>query len=240
MSTPTSPARVVTAEVIGTAVLMMGGVGTAVLAGQAMGTLGIAFAFGFSLLVMAATIGHVSGCHINPAVTVGLFLARKIDGAIAWWYVLGQVVGALVGAAIVWVVANGVEGFSSAGNFAANGYGDLSPDGYGLVAVLVAEVAFTALFVLVVLGTTRPTFPSALGPLAAGLALALVHLATIPVSNTSVNPARSLGAAVFAGGDALAQLWVFILAPTAGGALAAVLWRLLGPEVDDDEVVTAG
>ncbi|MBY5163532.1 aquaporin [Salsipaludibacter albus] len=240
MATSHSPARIAVAEGIGTAVLLMGGVGTAVLAGEAMGTLGIALAFGLSLLVMAATIGHVSGCHINPAVTVGLYLARKIDTALLGWYLLGQVVGALVGAGIVWLVASGVDGFSSAGNFAANGYGELSPGGYGLVAVLVAEVAFTALFVLVVLATTRPTYPPSLGPLAAGLGLTLVHLATIPVSNTSVNPARSLAAAVFAGGDALAQLWVFILAPVVGGALAAVLWRLLGPRVDDDEVVTAG
>jgi aquaporin Z len=232
--------RVGIAEAIGTAVLMMGGVGSAVLAGGGIGTLGIALAFGLSLLAMAATIGHVSGCHINPAVTVGLWAAGKVESREVPTYLVAQVVGALVGGLVVFLVASGLDGFSASAGFAANGYGDLSPDGYGLVAVLVAEVAFTALFVLVVLGTTRPTFPASLGPLAAGMALALVHLAIIPVSNTSVNPARSIGAAVFQGGDALVQLWAFLVAPIVGGLLAAVLWRALGPEVDDDEVITVG
>ncbi len=240
MATAPSPARIMTAEAVGTAVLMMGGVGTAVLAGEFMGTLGIALAFGFSLLVMAATIGHVSGCHINPAVTVGLYVVGKVEAALVGWYLLGQVVGALAGAAVVWLVATGREGFSAAGNFAANGYGELSPDGYGLGAVLVAEVAFTTLFVLAVVATTRRDNPPTLGPLSVGIALALVHLATIPVSNTSVNPARSLGAAVFAGGDALAQLWVFILAPTLGGVLAGLLWRVLRPGLEHDDLAEIG
>lgn len=233
-------ARVGVAEAIGTAVLMMGGVGSAVLAGSGIGTLGISLAFGLSLLAMAATIGHVSGCHINPAVTVGLWAAGKVEGREVPTYLVGQVAGALVGALVVFLVASGLDGFSASEGFAANGFGDLSPGGYGLGAVLIAEVAFTALFVLVVLSTTRPTFPASLGPVAAGLALTLVHLVTIPVSNTSVNPARSLGAAAFQGGDALGQLWVFLLAPAVGGLLAAGLWRALGPEVDDDEVLTAG
>lgn len=232
--------RVGVAETLGTAVLMMGGVGTAVLAGSAMGMLGIAFAFGLSLLVMAATIGHVSGCHINPAVTVGLWASGKLDSREVPTYLVAQFLGALIGAGVVFLVASGLDGFSAADGFASNGYGARSPDGYGLVSVIIAEVAFTALFVLVVLATTRPTFPVSLGPVAAGFGLVLVHLATIPVSNASVNPARSFGSAVFAGGPALSQLWVFLIAPTVGGLVAAGLWRALGPEVDDDEVLTVG
>jgi aquaporin Z len=219
--------RIFGAEAIGTAGLMLGGVGAAVFAGGDIGFVGVSLAFGLSLLALAALLGHVSGCHINPAVTVGLLLARKVPGKLVPTYLLAQAVGAVVGGGIVFVIASGRNGFDAGLGFAANGFGDLSPGGYGLLAVVIAEVVFTALFVLAVLATTRPGFPSGLGPVVAGLALALVHLVTIPVSNTSVNPARSLGAAVFQGGDALIQLWVFLLAPIVGGALAAGIWRAL-------------
>ena len=219
--------RIFLAEGVGTAGLMLGGVGAAVLAGGDIGFLGVSLAFGLSLLALAALLGHVSGCHINPAVTIGLLLAHKVPRRLVPTYLLAQAVGAVVGGGIVFAIASGRSGFDASLGFAANGFGDLSPGGYGLLAVLVAEVAFTALFVLAVLATTRPGFPSGLGPVVAGLALALVHLVTIPVSNTSVNPARSLGAAIFQGGDALVQLWAFLLAPLAGGALAAVIWQVL-------------
>jgi aquaporin Z len=225
--------RIFAAEVIGTAGLMLGGVGAAVLAGSDIGFLGVSLAFGLSLLVLAALLGHVSGCHINPAVTIGLLLTGKVPGRLVPAYLLAQAVGAVVGGGIVFAIASGRSGFDASAGFAANGFGALSPGGYGLFAVLVAEVVFTALFVLAVLATTRPGFPSGLGPVVAGLALALVHLATIPVSNTSVNPARSLGAAVFQGGDSLVQLWVFVLAPLAGGALAAAIWRALRTDTPD-------
>jgi aquaporin Z len=228
--------RIFVAEGIGTAGLMLGGVGAAVFAGGDIGFVGVSLAFGLSLLALAALLGHVSGCHINPAVTVGLLLARKVPGRLVPTYLTAQAVGAVVGGGIVFAIASGRSGFDASAGFAANGFGELSPGGYGLLAVLVAEVVFTALFVLAVLATTRAGFPAGLGPVVAGLALALVHLVTIPVSNTSVNPARSLGAAVFQGGDALVQLWAFLLAPLVGGALAATIWRVL--HADTPEPIT--
>jgi aquaporin Z len=225
-------ARIFTAEAIGTAVLMLGGVGSAVLAGEFIGVVGVSLAFGLTLLAMAAVIGPVSGCHINPAVTVGLVAARKLPASALPVYLGAQVVGALVGGGILFLVASGRPGFAASAGFGANGWGALSPGGFGLGAVLAAELVFTAVFVLAVLSTTRRGFPTGLGPVVAGLALALVHLVTIPVSNTSVNPARSLGAAVFQGGDALVQVWAFLVAPLAGGVLAAVVWRLLQPVED--------
>jgi aquaporin Z len=225
--------RIFVAEGVGTAGLMLGGVGAAVFAGGDIGFLGVSLAFGLSLLALAALLGHVSGCHVNPAVTIGLLLAGKVPGRLVPTYLLAQVLGAVVGGGIVFAIASGRSGFDASLGFAANGFGDLSPGGYGLLAVLLAEVVFTALFVLAVLATTRPGFPSALGPVVAGLALALVHLVTIPVSNTSVNPARSLGAAVFQGGDALVQLWAFLLAPLVGGALAAGIWHVLHGDVPE-------
>lgn len=223
--------RIFTAEAIGTAGLMIGGVGAAVFAGGDIGFLGVSLAFGLSLLVLAGLLGHVSGCHVNPAVTVGLVLARKVPGRLVPTYLAAQVVGAVAGGAIVFAIASGRSGFSASDGFAANGFDALSPGGYGLGAVLIAEVVLTALFVLAVLATTREGFPSGLGPIVAGFGLALVHLVSIPVSNTSVNPARSLGAAIFQGGDALTQLWVFIVAPLVGGALAALVWRAMRADV---------
>jgi aquaporin Z len=220
--------RALLAEGVGTAVLVLGGVGAAVLAGPSIGVVGVSLAFGFTLLVLAALLGPVSGAHVNPAVTIGMALSGVLPRRDVAGYLGAQVVGGLVGAAILFVIANGLPGFEAASGFGANGYEALSPTGASLVAVLLAEVVFTGLFVLAVLSTTRPSFPAGLAPVVAGLSLALVHLVTIPVSNTSVNPARSIAAAVFAGGDALAQVWVFVVAPLVGAVAAAGLWRVFG------------
>jgi aquaporin Z len=217
--------RVLTAETLGTFVLMVGGVGTAVLAAGTMGALGVSIAFGLSLLVMAYTIGPVSGCHINPAVTVGLVITGKTSRADAPAYLIGQFVGAGLGGLVIFIIANGLDLFDSTNNFAANGYDQFSPDGYNLLAVAVAEIVMTALFVLVVAGTTRKDFVPGFGPVAAGFSLALVHLISIPVSNTSVNPARSFGSAIFAGSDALEQLWAFFVFPLIGAVLGGVLMK---------------
>jgi aquaporin Z len=219
--------RVFAAEVVGTAVLMLGGPGSAILAGDRIGTLGIALAFGFSLLVMAYAIGHVTGCNINPAVTLGMVLTRKLTWAQAVFYWVGQFVGAAIGGLIIYAIANNIEGFSSKNNFAANGWDQYSPGGYGIVAAMFVEVVFTALLVYVVLATTSRHFPIGFGGLAAGIALALIHMVTIPVDNTSVNPARSFGSALFAGPDALAQLWLFIVFPLIGAAVGALIWIML-------------
>lgn len=220
------------AEAFGTFWLVLGGCGTAVLAGLNVGTLGIAFAFGLTVLTMAYAVGHVSGGHFNPAVTVGLATARRFAWADVPAYVGAQVVGGALGAFVLWVIANGVDGFSSTETgFAANGFGDHSPGGYGLLAVIVAEVVLTAFFLYIILGATDTRAPKGMAPLAIGLALTLIHLISIPVSNTSVNPARSIAAALFAGSDALAQLWVFLLAPTLGGLIAGVTYAVLFGEV---------
>ena len=222
-----SNSRVFAAEVVGTAVLMLGGPGSAILAGDSIGTLGIALAFGFSLLVMAYAIGHVTGCNINPAVTLGMVLTRKLTWAQAVFYWVGQFVGAAIGGVVIYAIANNIEGFSSKNNFAANGWDQYSPGGYGIVAAMFVEVVFTALLVYVVLATTSGRFPVGFGGLAAGLALALIHLVTIPVDNTSVNPARSFGSALFAGPDALGQLWLFLVFPMIGAAVGALIWIML-------------
>jgi aquaporin Z len=223
-----SDARILGAEVVGTAVLLIGGPGSAILAGDRIGTLGVALAFGFSLLVMAYVIGPVSGCHINPAVTLGLLAARKITishAVLAW---IGQIIGAALGGAIVLGIASGVDGFER-GSFAANGWANLSPGGYGLGAAIVVEVVLTALLVLVVLKTTSPGFAAGFGGLTVGLTLALIHLISIPVTNTSVNPARSFGTAIYAtlDSDALEQLWAFILFPLIGGLVGVFLWLMI-------------
>jgi aquaporin Z len=222
-----SNSRVFAAEVVGTTVLMLGGPGSAILAGDRIGTLGVALAFGFSLLVMAYAIGHVTGCNINPAVTLSMVLTRKLTWAQAAFYWVGQFVGAAIGGLIIYAIANNIEGFSSKNNFAANGWDEYSPGGYGIVAAMFVEVVFTALLVYVVLATTNRRFPFGFGGLAAGITLALIHLVTIPVDNTSVNPARSFGAALFAGPDALAQLWLFIVFPLIGAAVGALVWIML-------------
>jgi aquaporin Z len=217
-----------TAEGVGTAWLVIGGCGTAVLA--SVGTFGVAVAFGLTVVTMAYAIGHVSGCHLNPAVTLGLAAAGRFPKGEAAPYVLSQVLGACAGAALVYLIADGQPGGYDAASkgLASNGYGDRSPARYGLLACLVTEVVMTAFFLLVILGSTAKKAPAGFAGLAIGLALTLIHLVSIPVTNTSVNPARSTGPALFAGGDALAQLWLFWVAPLAGALLGAGLGRFLG------------
>ena len=217
--------RILTAETLGTFVLMVGGVGSAVLAGGDIGFYGVAFAFGLSLLIMAYTIGPISGCHINPAVTLGMVIAGKTKAADAPAYIVGQLIGAALGGLAIFAIASGVDGFDAKNNFGANGFDQFSPGGYNLGAVAVAEIILTALLVVVVVGTTRSDFVAGFGPVAAGLTLTLIHLVSIPVDNTSVNPARSFGAAIFAGSDALEQLWAFIVFPLIGGALGTLVTK---------------
>jgi aquaporin Z len=216
------------AEMIGTFVLVFGGVGTAVLAGGCVGALGVALAFGFTLLVMAYAIGPISGCHINPAVTLGMFMAKRIKGKEALLYMVAQVIGAILAAGILFIVASGAPGFDAvASGFGSNGYGDHSPGGYELGAVMVIEVVLTALLTLTVLFTTDKKAAAGFAGIPIGIVLALIHLISIPVDNTSVNPARSIGPALFQGGWALEQLWIFIAAPMGGAALAAIIYDLL-------------
>jgi aquaporin Z len=214
------------AELIGTLFLVLIGCGSAVIAGEYIGFLGIAFAFGLTVLAMVYAIGSISGCHINPAITVAMLVAGKIKGKDAIFYIIFQCVGAIIGAAILLAIANGISDYSLAANgLGQNGYGIHSPGGYSLVACLIAEVVLTALFLFVVFGSTSEGAPKGFAGLAIGLALVLIHIFGIPVTGTSVNPARSLGPAVFVGGAALSQLWLFIVAPIVGGIISALLWR---------------
>ncbi len=221
------------AEFIGTAWLVFGGCGAAVLAagfpGLGIGFVGVSLAFGLTVLTMAYAIGHISGCHLNPAVTVGLwaggrFPAKEIPG-----YVIAQVLGAVAGAAILYVIASGAAGFSLADGFASNGYGERSPGGYGLTSALTVEIVLTFAFLFVIMGATHGKAPAGFAPIAIGLALTLIHLISIPVTNTSVNPARSTGPALFAGMAAMQQLWLFWLAPLIGGLLGGFVYRWLSP-----------
>ncbi|WP_203337753.1 aquaporin Z [Nocardioides limicola] len=222
------------AESFGTFWLVFGGCGTAVLAGEHVGFVGVAIAFGLTVLTMAYAVGHISGGHFNPAVTVGLAAAKRFAWRDAPGYIVAQVVGAIVAAAALWVVASGVSGFAASDGFATNGYGDASPGGYSMVAVLVAEVLLTAFFLIIIIGATSARAPKGFAPIAIGLGLTLIHLISIPVSNTSVNPARSIGPALFAGGDAVTQLWLFIAAPLVGAAIAGVAFSgLFGKEPVD-------
>jgi len=216
------------AEAIGTFVLVFGGCGSAVLAGAHIGFLGVSLAFGLSLLAMVYTIGPISGCHVNPAASFGLFLCGKIEGRRAVGYVVAQLAGAIVAAGLLLVVAQGTGSFDPvATGFASNGYGARSPGGYDAVSAFIAEALLTGILVLTVLGATDAAAPVGFAGLAIGLVLTLIHLIGIPVTNTSVNPARSIGPALFAGGGALAQLWLFIIAPLLGAGLAAGLYALL-------------
>ncbi|WP_323382562.1 aquaporin Z [Myxococcus dinghuensis] len=217
------------AEFVGTFVLVLGGVGAAVLAGDRIGFLGISLAFGLSLLAMVYVIGPISGCHVNPAVTLGLLLTGKMESKHAPGYMLAQCLGAIVGAGVVLLIAKGGPGGYQAtiSGLASNGYGAASPEGFNAGAAFLTEVALTFLLVLTVLGATDARAPVGFAGLAIGLVLALIHLVGIPVTNTSVNPARSLGPALFAGGTALRQLWLFIVAPLLGGAFAAAVYRTL-------------
>ena len=235
-------ARILGAEAFGTAVLMMGGPGTAILMPpNEAKLLAVSLAFGFSLLIMAYTIGPISGCHINPAVTLGMWLAKKVNGAHAVFAVIGQLIGAAIGGFIIWGIAQGVDGYQR-GGFASNGYKEHSPGGYGLGSAIVVEIVFTALLVTVVLFTTSRKYSVGFGGLVAGLTLALIHLITIPIDNTSVNPARSFGAAIFAdsSSDALNQLWAFIVFPLIGGLVGVFLWLMIDDSRLEDTLLDSG
>lgn len=220
------------AEALGTFWLVLGGCGTAIFAGQAVGVLGIAFAFGLTVVTGAYALGHISGAHFNPAVTIGLATAKRFDWKDVPGYVLAQVVGATAAGALLLMIANGRDGFDADGGMATNGYGDFSPAGYALWSVIVAEVLLTAMFLYVILGATSRRSTPAFAGLTIGLSLTLIHLISIPISNTSVNPARSLGVAWFGGGDAIGQVWVFLLAPVLGAAMAGISHALIVGEKD--------
>jgi len=222
------------AEFIGTFWLVFGGCGSAVLAaafpGLGIGFAGVALAFGLTVLTMAFAIGHISGCHLNPAVSVGLCVGKRFPASDLLPYVVAQVLGAIVGAGVLYVIASGAPAFSLAGGFASNGYADHSPGKYSLVSCLIAEVVLTFMFLIIILGSTDERAPKGFAPIAIGLGLTLIHLISIPVTNTSVNPARSTGPAIFVGGWAVAQLWLFWLAPISGAVLAGLVYSLLGAE----------
>ena len=226
--------RKLAAEFIGTAWLVLGGCGSAVLAAAfpqlGIGFAGVALAFGLTVLTMAYAIGHVSGCHLNPAVSVGLWAGGRFKAADLMPYIVAQVLGAIAGAAVLYAIASGKAGFDLGGGFASNGYGEHSPGGYSLGASLVCEVLMTFAFVFVILGSTHGSAPRGFAPIAIGLCLTLIHLISIPVTNTSVNPARSTGPALFVGGWALTQLWLFWFAPLIGGALGGLLYRWMSEE----------
>jgi aquaporin Z len=223
-----------TAEFLGTLWLVLGGCGSAVLAAAfpqvGIGLLGVSLAFGLSVLTMAYAVGHVSGGHFNPAVTVGLCTARRFLARDVVPYIVAQLAGAIIGAGVLYLIASGKAGFNVSAGFAANGYDSYSPGGYSLTAALVAEVVLTFFFLIVILGATDKRSPQALAGVAIGLALTLIHLVSIPVTNTSVNPARSTGPAIFVGGWAIKQLWLFWVAPIIGAALAGVAYRFLAEE----------
>jgi aquaporin Z len=223
--------RRVGAEFVGTFWLVFGGTGSAVLAASVgdagIGWLGVALAFGLTVVTGAYALGHISGAHFNPAVSLGLWAGGRMPARDLVPYIAGQVAGGIAASAVLYVIASGRAGFSLADGFAANGYGDHSPAGYSLAAVIVAEVVLTAVFLVVIHGATDKRAPAGLAPLAIGLTLALIHLISIPVSNTSVNPARSIAPALFVGDWALAQLWVFIVFPILGGLVGGLVYRYL-------------
>ena len=222
------------AEFIGTFWLVLGGCGSAVLAAGhpdvGIGWLGVSLAFGLTVLTMAFAIGHISGCHLNPAVSIGLCVGGRFSKAELIPYIVAQVLGGLAGGVVLYLIASGQEGFSAAGGFASNGYGANSPGGYGLLAALVCEVVMTFIFLMIILGATDKRAHAGLAPIAIGLGLTLIHLISIPVTNTSVNPARSTAVAFFAGGPAITQLWLFWVAPIVGAALAGIAWCWLGKD----------
>jgi len=225
-----------TAEFLGTFWLVFGGCGAAVLAAAfpnvGIGLLGVAFAFGLTVLTMAYAIGHISGCHLNPAVSVGLAVGKRFPAWDLPAYIVAQILGAVAAAGTLYVIASGKAGFDLAGGFASNGYAEHSPGGYSLVACLVAEVVLTFMFLMIILGATDRRAPQGFAPLAIGLGLTLIHLIGIPVTNLSVNPARSTGPAIFVGGWAIQQLWLFWVAPLAGAAIAGVAYGALAGEAE--------
>ena len=226
------------AEAIGTFWLTFGGCGSAVIAAGfpqvGIGLLGVSLAFGLTVLTMAYAIGHISGCHLNPAVTVGLTCGGRFPAKLVLPYIVAQVIGAIAGAAVLYDIAIGAPGFNLAAGFAANGYAEHSPGKYGLGACFLAEAVLTMMFLFVIMGATHGKAPAGFAPIAIGLALTLIHLISIPVTNTSVNPARSTGPALFVGGWALVQLWLFWVAPMIGGAAGGLLYRWLSAEPTGD------
>ncbi|CAG1021238.1 Aquaporin Z [Methylococcales bacterium] len=224
------------AEFIGTAWLVFGGCGSAVLAASfphvGIGLLGVSFAFGLTVLTMAYTIGSISGCHLNPAVSIGLWAGGRFKASELYAYIIAQILGGIAGAGVLYVIASGNPGFSLSGGLASNGYGAHSPGGYSLMSGLVTEVVMTFIFLIIILGSTDRRAPAGFAPISIGLALALIHLVSIPVTNTSVNPARSTGPAVFVGGWALSQLWLFWVMPMVGAVLAGILYRWLFRETE--------
>lgn len=219
------------AEFFGTFWLVLGGCGSAVLAAGfpelGIGFVGVALAFGLTVLTMAYAVGHVSGGHFNPAVSIGLVFGGRFAAVDLIPYVIAQVIGAIAAAGILYLIASGKAGFDASTGFASNGFGEHSPDGYSMQAALIAEVALTAFFVLIIMGATDRRAPAGFAPIAIGLALTLIHLISIPVTNTSVNPARSTGVALFQGSWAISQLWLFWLAPLLGGAIGGLLYKFL-------------
>ncbi len=226
--------KALVAEFVGTFWLVLGGCGSAVLAAAfpdvGIGLAGVSLAFGLTVLTMAFAIGHVSGCHLNPAVSVGLWAGGRFPAAKLVPYVVAQVAGAVVAGGVLYLIASGKAGFDLAAGFASNGYGEHSPGKYGLASALLTEVVMTAMFLIVILGATDPRAPQGFAPIAIGLALTLIHLISIPVTNTSVNPARSTGVALYVGGWAVAQLWLFWVAPIAGALLGAGIHRFLADD----------
>jgi len=222
------------AEFFGTFWLVLGGCGSAVLAAAfpnvGIGLLGVSLAFGLTVLTMAYAIGHISGCHLNPAVSIGLWAGGRFPASKLGPYIVAQVLGAIAAGGVLYLIASGKAGFAVSSGFACNGYGAHSPGGYSLLAALVTEVVMTMMFLVIILGATDKRAPQGFAPLAIGLGLTLIHLISIPVTNTSVNPARSTGVAVFVGDWALAQLWLFWLAPILGGILGATIYRFIGRE----------
>lgn len=224
------------AEFIGTFWLVLGGCGSAVIAAAfpnvGIGLLGVSLAFGLTLLTMAFAIGHISGCHINPAVSFGLWAGGRFPAKELLPYIVSQVLGGVAAAGVLYLIASGKAGFELSAGFASNGYGAHSPGGYSMLAALICEVVMTMMFLFVIMGATDKKAPQGLAPIAIGLCLTLIHLISIPVTNTSVNPARSTAVAVFVGGWAVSQLWLFWIAPIVGGILGGVIYRVLGKEED--------
>ncbi|MBV1927121.1 MAG: aquaporin Z [Rhodobacteraceae bacterium] len=222
------------AECVGTFWLVLGGCGSAVLAAGVadvgIGWLGVAFAFGLTVLTMAYAVGHISGGHFNPAVTLGLALAGRFEGKDLVPYWVAQVIGSVLAAAVLYIVLSGAPDFTGVGGFASNGYGEASPGGFSMMSALVIEIVLTAFFLIVILGVTSVAASPGFAPIAIGLCLTVIHLISIPVTNTSVNPARSTGVALFADGPALGQLWLFWVAPLVGAALGAIIWKALSSD----------
>lgn len=224
------------AEFVGTFWLVLGGCGSAVIAAAfpnvGIGLLGVSLAFGLTLLTMAFAIGHISGCHINPAVTIGLWAGGRFPAKDILPYTIAQVLGGIVAGGVLYLIASGQAGFDLSAGFASNGYGDHSPGGYSLFAALICEVVMTMMFILIILGATDKRAPEGFAPIAIGLGLTLIHLISIPVTNTSVNPARSTGVALFVGDWAIGQLWLFWLAPIVGAIVGAMVYQLIGKAED--------